>query len=182
MSSGKAEGGQLEERIDLSSETESKISQAQSLISSSPTNLSSALSLLASIEKRARVGNDTPSLVKICEASLQLCKDCDDEESLIDTIKMLTSRRSQKSKAIGACVNKAIPWVVECGDESGGGDGMKGYVPLAVTNDEQKKIRESLVVTLRDITDGKLFLEAERARLTRALSIIKVRSKLKESF
>mmetsp|Transcript_9037 Transcript_9037/g.11324 ORF Transcript_9037/g.11324 Transcript_9037/m.11324 type:complete len:469 (+) Transcript_9037:17-1423(+) len=173
MSSGKADGGQLEERIDLSSETESKISQAQTLISSSPTNLSSALSLLASIEKRARVGNDTPSLVKICEASLQLCKDCNDEESLIDTIKMLTSRRSQKSKAIGACVNKAIPWVLDCGDESSSGDGMKGYVPLAVTNNEQKEIRERLVVTLRDITDGKLFLEAERARLTRALSIIK---------
>lgn len=39
--------------------------------------------------------------------------------------------------------------------------------------EKQKEIRENLVVTLRDITDGKLFLEAERARLTRALSIIK---------
>jgi 26S proteasome regulatory subunit N5 len=174
MVSGKADGGQLEERIDLSSETESKISQAQSLIASSPTNLSSALSLLASIEKRARVGNDTPSLLKVCEASLQLCKDCNDEESLIDTIKMLTTRRSQKSKAIGACVNKTLPWVLESGSESDDGDGMKGYVPLAVSTDEQKVIREKLVVTLRDVTDGKLFLEAERARLTRALAIIKV--------
>lgn len=175
MSSGKADGGQLEERIDLSSETESKITQAQALIQSSPTNLSSALSLLASIEKRARVGNDTPSLVKICEASLQLCKDCNDDESLIDTIKMLTTRRSQKSKAIGACVNKAIPWVLESGSGSDNEDGMKGYVPLPVTSEEQKVIREKLVVTLRDVTDGKLFLEAERARLTRALAIIKVR-------
>lgn len=172
MSSGRAEGGQLEEKIDLSTEAESKISQAKTLIASSPTNLSSALSLLASIEKRARVGNDTPSLVKICEASLQLCKDCNDEESLIDTIKMLTTRRSQKSKAIGACVNKAIPWVLET--DSGSEKGMKGYVPLAVTTEEQKVIRERLVVTLRDVTDGKLFLEAERARLTRALAIIKV--------
>lgn len=170
---GKADGGQLEDKIDLSSETESKISQAQALIASSPTNLASALSLLASIEKRARVGNDLPSLLKICEASLQLCKDCNDEESLIDTIEMLTSRRSQKSKAIGACVNKAIPWVLESDSGSESGDGMKGYVPLAVTTKEQKVIRERLVVTLRDITDGKLFLEAERARLTRALAIIK---------
>ena len=174
MPSGRAEGGQLEEKINLASETETKISQANALISSSPTNLSSALSLLASIEKRARVGNDTTSLVKICEASLQLCKDCNDEESLIDTIKMLTSRRSQKSKAIGACVNKAMPWVLESESGSDSGDGMKGFIPLAVTNEEQKVIREKMVVTLRDITDGKLFLEAERARLTRALAIIKV--------
>lgn len=163
----------MEDKIDLSSETESKIAQAQTLISSSPANLASALSLLASLEKRARVGNDTPSLVKICEASLQLCKDCNDDENLIETIKMLTTRRSQKSKAIGACVNKAIPWVVESDSSGESGDGMKGYVPLAVSNDEQKVIRERLVVTLRDVTDGKLFLEAERARLTRALAIIK---------
>ncbi len=172
MPSGKAEGGQLEEKIDLSSETQSKITQAESLVSSSPTNLSTALSLLASTEKRARIGNDTPSLVKICEASLQLCKDCNDEETLIETVKMLTSRRSQKSKAIGACVNKVIPWVLDV--DSGSSDGMKGYVPLPVTSDEQRAIREKLVVTLKDVTDGKLFLEAERARLTRALAIIKV--------
>jgi len=63
--------------------------------------------------------------------------------------------------------------VLECADDSTTGDGMKGYMPLTVANEEQKEIRERMVVTLRDITDGKLFLEAERARLTRALAIIK---------
>jgi len=176
MSSGRAQGGELEERIDLSSETTSKIEEAQTLISSSNSNLSTALSLLTSLEKRARVGNDTPSLVRICEASLQLCHDCNDEESLIETLMMLTTRRSQKSKAIGACVAKAIPWVLDQSDvegEAGAKKGMKGYVPLTVASSEQKVIREKLVVALRDITDGKLFLEAERARLTRALAIIK---------
>lgn len=167
MPSGRAEGGQIENRVDLSEETNSKLEQANALIQTSPSNLASALALLASVEKRARVGNDTPSLVRVCEASLQLCKDCNDEESLIATLNSLTSRRSQKSKAINACVNKAIPWVL---DSSEGG---KGYVPLPIENDEQKSIRERLVVALRDITDGKLFLEAERARLTRALAIIK---------
>ena len=33
--------------------------------------------------------------------------------------------------------------------------------------------RQALIVTLRDITDGKIFVEAERARLTRLLSQIK---------
>jgi len=167
MSSGRASGGELEERIDLTAETTSKLEQANALVQTSPSNLSSALALLASVEKRARVGNDTPNLVRVCEASLQLCKDCNDEESLVSTLKNLTTRRSQKTRAISACVNKAIPWVLDTSD------GSKGYVPLEVANDEQKSIRERLVVALRDITDGKLFLEAERARLTRALAIIK---------
>ncbi len=55
-------------------------------------------------------------------------------------------------------------------------EGSKGFVPLNVTSDEQRVIREKMVVALRDITDGKIFLEAERARLTRALAIIKVRA------
>jgi len=165
--SGKATGGQLEERINLAEETATKLTQATSLIQSSPSNLPSALALLASIEKRARVGNDSPSLVKVCEASLQLCKDCNDDESLIATLKILTTRRSQKTKAVSACVNKCIPWVLDTSE------GSKGFVPLNVTNDEQRAIREKMVIALRDITDGKLFLEAERARLTRALAIIK---------
>ena len=52
-----------------------------------------------------------------------------------------------------------------------------GFSPIAVANDEEKAARERLVVALRDITDGKIFLEAERARLTRALATIKVRLK-----
>jgi 26S proteasome regulatory subunit N5 len=169
QASGKAAGGQLEERINLAEETASKLTQATALIQSSPTNLQSALALLASIEKRARIGNDTPSLVKVCEASLQFCKDCNDDESLIATLKNLTTRRSQKTKAISACVNKCIPWVLDTSE------GSKGYVPLNVANEDQRVIREKMVVALRDITDGKIFLEAERARLTRTLAIIKVR-------
>mmetsp|Transcript_65087 Transcript_65087/g.96159 ORF Transcript_65087/g.96159 Transcript_65087/m.96159 type:complete len:202 (+) Transcript_65087:118-723(+) len=160
---GAASGGQLEDRVDLSAETDSKLLQAQQLVEASTDNLREALALLAALEKRCRVGNDTTSLVKVCEASLQLCKDASDDEALVATLKNLSTRRSQKSKAVSALVHKAITWVLE-------GD---GYSPLDVSTDEQRVIRERLVVTLRDITDGKIFLEAERARLTRALATIK---------
>jgi len=153
--------GQLEDRIDLSTETTAKIEQAQELISTSNSNLHSALSLLAALEKRCRVGNDLPSLLLVCEASIQLCKDCNDDDALIATLKNLSSRRSQKTKAISSLVSKAIGWVLEEG----------GFKPISVS-DEGKDTRERLVVCLRDITDGKIFLEAERARLTRALSSI----------
>lgn len=161
--SGAASGGQLEERIDLSSETESKLAQGASLVQAG--QLREALALLAALEKRCRTGNDLPSLVKVCEASLNYCKEVGDEEALLSTLQTLSTRRSQKTKAVSALVSTAIPWC------------MSGqYTPIEVANDAEKEFREKLVVALRDITDGKLFLETERARLTRALAAIKVRS------
>jgi hypothetical protein len=59
--------------------------------------------------------------------------------------------------AVSACVNKCIPWVIDMSD------GSKGYVPLQVANDEQKAIREKLVVALRDITEGKMFFGSRKS-------------------
>jgi 26S proteasome regulatory subunit N5 len=160
--SGAASGGQLEEKVDLSAECDAKLPQAQALAESG--QLREALALLAALEKRCRVGNDNASLVRVCETSLQLCKDAGDEEALVATLQTLASRRSQKTAAVRALVHKAIPWCLSDDD---------GYMPLAVP-ENQIETRDKLVVALRDITDGKIFLEAERARLTRALATIKV--------
>ena len=157
-SSGAATGGELEERIDLSVETTQKIAQASSL------PLNDALALLFSLEKRCRVGNDTPSLVRVCEASLELCRENNDHEGLVSTLKTLSTRRSQKSKAIAALVTKCLPWVVDMGD---------GFTPVTTNGEVEAANLETLVTELRTITDGKMYLEAERARLTRTLAILK---------
>mmetsp|Transcript_9813 Transcript_9813/g.23690 ORF Transcript_9813/g.23690 Transcript_9813/m.23690 type:complete len:458 (+) Transcript_9813:71-1444(+) len=160
--SGAASGGQLEERIDLAAETDAKVSQATSLAQAG--QLAEALALLAAMEKKCRLGNDNPSLVKVCEASLKLCKDHgnDDYESLITTLQTLSTRRSQKTAAIRALVQTALPWCVQ-----------EPYTPLPVANDTEKKIRDRLVTVLLEITEGKIFLERERAQMTRALATIK---------
>lgn len=75
--------------------------------------------MLATIEKRCRVGNDVVSLCKVCEASIQICKDCGNDEALILTIKTLTTRRSRKSKAIATIVEKAMPWAIISLDADG---------------------------------------------------------------
>jgi len=157
-SSGAASGGQLEERIDLSTETAQKIAQSKSL------PLADALALLSALEKRCRVGNDTPSLVKVCEASLELCHEANDYEALVTTLKTLSTRRSQKSKAIAALVTKCLPWVVDEED---------GFTPIPTDAKDAATNQETLVTELRNITDGKMYLEAERARLTRSLAILK---------
>ena len=158
--SGAAEGGQLEEKIDLSAETDAKLEQSQQLVQAG--QLAEALALLAALEKRCRVGNDNSSLVRVCEASLKACQQVGDHEALVSTINTLATRRSQKTAAVRALVQTALPW---CVDEP--------YTPKSVANDQEKQIRDKLVVTLRDITDGKIFLERERAQLTRALATIK---------
>jgi 26S proteasome regulatory subunit N5 len=159
-SSGKASGGELEEKVDLTEETNSKLEQSSQLAQSG--QVKEALAILAALEKRCRVGNDSRNLVKVCEASLKYCKDAGDEELLLTTLNTLTTRRSQKTQAIKALVQTAMPWCVQ--DQ---------YTPLPVSEVEQSA-RNKLVEALRQITDGKLYLEAELARLTRCLSIIKV--------
>ncbi|KAG7362203.1 regulatory proteasome non-ATPase subunit 5 [Nitzschia inconspicua] len=156
--SGRASGGELEEKIDLTPETDAKLEQSSQLAQSG--QLKEALAMMAALEKRCRTGNDTANLKRVCEASLQYCKDAGDDELLVTTLQTLATRRSQKSQAIRALVQKCIPWCV------------KGqFEPLPVP-DGHKKARDNLVEALREICDGKLFLEAERARLTRCMAMI----------
>ena len=60
------------------------------------------------------------------------------------------------------------------------------FTPIPITNDdststtsttiaERTQQRNDLIVCLRDLTHGKLFLERERAQLTRAYAAIQVR-------
>jgi len=161
--SGAATGGELEEKVNLTPETDAKLEQSAFLVQGG--NLNEALALLAALEKRCRVGNDNPNLIRICEASLKYCKQVNDTETLLLTLQTLATRRSQKTQAVKTLVQTCLPWCL-----------ADQYTPLPVTTPEEKSDRDKLVIALRDITDGKIFLEGERARLTRALASIKVRN------
>ena len=160
--SGAASGGQLTEKVDWSAEADEKIPQAAALAQSA--SLAEALALLAGVEKKCRLGNDNASLIRVCKASLELCYNAHDVDALVSTLETLSTRRSQKTAAVRALVETALPWCV-----------VEPYEPIAVANDVEKTNRDRLVHCLRDITDGKIALEKERAQLTRALSKIKVR-------
>jgi 26S proteasome regulatory subunit N5 len=160
--SGSADAGVLEETLDLSVETDAKLAQCKTLLQAG--QLQEALALLAALEKRCRVGNDNASLARVCEASLKACKEVGDEEALLQTLQTLATRRSQKTSAIRSLVQTSMPWCL-----------VEPYSPLPVQSDAEKSFRDKLTVALRDITDGKLFLERERAQLTRSLAAIKVR-------
>lgn len=158
--SGSATGGKLEEKLDLSKETDEKLAQAQNLVDAK--QLPEALALLAAQEKKCRVGNDNASLIRVCEASLDACHTLGDEDALVETLQTLSTRRSQKMAAVKALVAKAMQWCVQ-----------EPFSPLPV-DEPAKAFRDRLVEVLREMTDGKIFLERERAQLTRALATIKV--------
>ena len=162
--SGAASGGQLEEKVDFTKETDEALQNAESLVQSGA--LQDALQLLFALEKRCRTGNDNANLARVCRAAVNSCQESGDHEAVVHTLNTLATRRSQKVAAITALVQTALPWCVVA----------ETYAPIAVADDDAEKmaVRDKLVVTLRDITDGKLFLEREHAILTRALATIKV--------
>ena len=160
-SSGRASGGELEEKVNLTPETDAKLEQSAQLASGG--QLKEALAMMLALEKRCRTGNDTPNLIRVCEAAIQYCKDAGEDEMLRTTLQTLSTRRSQKQAAIKALVLKSIPFCVE-----------GQFTPISVASETEKEARDKLVEVLREISDGKIFLEAERARLTRCMSMILV--------
>eukprot|EP00555_Chaetoceros_dichaeta_P010484 CAMPEP_0198255208 /NCGR_PEP_ID=MMETSP1447-20131203/5380_1 /TAXON_ID=420782 /ORGANISM="Chaetoceros dichaeta, Strain CCMP1751" /LENGTH=118 /DNA_ID=CAMNT_0043941527 /DNA_START=169 /DNA_END=521 /DNA_ORIENTATION=+ len=114
MSNKVNDNGALEERTDLSAETTTLLDSIDSTSTTDDKqNLTSSLALLLLHEKKCRLANDAPSLVKVCKASLTLCHDrYHDTETLLDTLKVLAGRRSQKSMVIGAMVQMCVEWVL----------------------------------------------------------------------
>eukprot|EP00640_Fibrocapsa_japonica_P001353 CAMPEP_0113942926 /NCGR_PEP_ID=MMETSP1339-20121228/14958_1 /TAXON_ID=94617 /ORGANISM="Fibrocapsa japonica" /LENGTH=404 /DNA_ID=CAMNT_0000947617 /DNA_START=237 /DNA_END=1451 /DNA_ORIENTATION=+ /assembly_acc=CAM_ASM_000762 len=82
---------------------------------------------------------------------VKMCRKCEDWEQLNATLTLVSKRRSQSTKAVLGMVQEAMGWIEE-------------------TPTPEAKL--ALLNTLRDITDGKIFLEAERARLTRQLAAL----------
>jgi hypothetical protein len=186
--SGAASGGQLEEKIDLTKEVDAALASAQACVTAG--QLVEALTILAAWEKKCRAGNDIANLARLCTAAVQACRDCHDDDAVVTTLTTWATKRSQKSAAIAALVTTALPWCIQMNDATAGSaiattavatttataaPTTLSYTPVAVANEADRKRRDTLVVTLRDITDGKLFLERERAQLTRVWATIQVR-------
>eukprot|EP01084_Bolivina_argentea_P283999 486565_1 len=138
----------LEERKDFTESAKEKIPKAKELAEDG--RLKEGLELLMGLERNCRVGNDYDNLKEVLLVMCRLCKDCGNWELLNATASSLARR--QHSKAISAMVKECTEWI--------------DATP-------SKAVKEALVVTLRDITEGKIFVEAERAALSRILAGMK---------
>ena len=82
---------------------------------------------------------------------VQMCYDAKKWDELNETITMLSKRRAQLKQAVGAMVQQASKYVDEQQDEA---------------------LKLQLIHTLRAVSEGKIFVEVERARLTKTLAVI----------
>lgn len=114
-------------------------------------HLHEAIEGLLSLEKQTRQAADVPSTTRVAKTIIALCFEARDLTALNNNLVLLSKRRGQIKTAIQEIVRAGITYLDELEGDS----------------------KMSLINTLRTITEGKIFIEIERARLTQILANIK---------
>lgn len=114
--------------------------------------LHDALDQLLALEKLTRTAVDMISTSRILVAVVKICFEAKNWPVLNEHIVLLSKRRSQFKEAVTKMVQECCTYVDK-------------------TPDKETKIK--LIETLRAVTEGKIYVEVERARLTHELAKIK---------
>lgn len=134
---------------DFAKEVEELIARVDTM--STAGRLEEAVELMLGLEKKTRQASDGISTAKL------LCKICKsyyeakEWGKLKEHIVVLTKKRGQLKRAITDMVHLAMGWLDDL--------------------DKEKKL--DLIGTLNEVTEGKIFVEVEKARLTQMLATIK---------
>ncbi|CAG9809949.1 unnamed protein product [Chironomus riparius] len=146
------EGGRIVKmEVDYSSTCDETIPKCKEM-AKNDLKFNDALEVLLSLEKQARIGSDMMSSARILVAIVQIIYDAKKWDLLNEYISVLAKKRSQSKQAIVKMVQECVIYVDQ-------------------TPDKETKIK--LIDTLRVVTEGKIYVENERARLTKILSDIK---------
>ncbi|XP_060591983.1 26S proteasome non-ATPase regulatory subunit 12-like [Ruditapes philippinarum] len=136
--------------VDYSSTVDEKIPKCEKLAKQG--KLTEALDILLILEKQTRTGADTHSLSKVLETVVRLCFETKSWDALNENIVLLTKKRGQIKQSVTKMIQEAC-----------------SYVEKTPNLDTKLK----LIDTLRTVTAGKIYVEIERARLTRTLAKIR---------
>lgn len=143
--------GQLvKQEADYSALVEEKITECQKIVNSG--RLQEAIEVLLQLEKQARVACDAHSTTRLLVAIVKFCFEQRNFDALNENIHLLSKRRSQLKQAVTKMVQEACTYVDQIND---------------------MEIKLKLIDTLRTVTAGKIYVEIERARLTRKLAAFK---------
>jgi len=143
----------MEIEQDFSATVEEQIPQNREL-ALKHHKLSQAVENLLALEKQTRQGGDIKSTSKIAAAIVQLCWECKEWKDVNNNIIYIAKRRGQEKSVIKAMVQEAMTL-------------------LDKFPEQEISHKLELIETLRTITEGKIFVENERARLTKVLALIK---------
>jgi len=134
---------------DFSKETEEVIARADTMVKAG--RLEEAIEDILALEKRTRTASDGISTSKLICALVKLYFEAKEWGKLQEHIVVLSKKRGQLKRPITDMVRLAMGWL----------DGL----------DKEKKTE--LIKTLNEVTDGKIFVEVEQARLTNILATMK---------
>ncbi|KAK4555223.1 proteasome regulatory particle subunit [Recurvomyces mirabilis] len=145
-----SDGTILKADKDYTKEVDSAIPEAESLASNGQTQ--AAIDRLLALEKQTRQSSDLPSTSRLIVKIVTICKESGDWSLLNEQVLLLSKKHAQLKQAITKMVQVVM-----------------GFLDDAPSQDTKLTVIE----TLRTVTEGKIFVEVERARVTRILSNIK---------
>ncbi|KAI0931818.1 hypothetical protein AcV5_004788 [Taiwanofungus camphoratus] len=135
---------------DFTKEVEELLPKTKALAQSG--KLQDALDKLFALEKQARNASDTNSTTRLVKDICELCYEARDYALLNSSINTLSKKHGQLKAAIQAMVEQAMGWLDETRKREG----------------DQKWLE--LIKPLRGVSEGKIFLETPRARVTLQLA------------
>ncbi|KAB8203037.1 PCI domain protein [Aspergillus parasiticus SU-1] len=141
--------GVLKAEKDFSKDADKLIPEAEQI---AKTDAQRAIDSLLGLEKQARQASDLPTTSRLLVTIVTLSKNSGDWNLLNDQILLLSKKHGQLKQAITKMVQVVMGFL----DETPNMD-----------------VKLSVIQTLRTVTEGKIFVEVERARVTRILSNIK---------
>lgn len=136
--------------FDNDPDLEAKIAEAMDLIPTAGDQ--AAVDKLLSLERINRGASAAPETSAVCVNIIRIFYAKKDWSSIQEYVVLISKRRAQLKAAIQKTVQEIMPYLDETPDE---------------------KTKLALLETLRDVTAGKIFVELERARLTRTLADIR---------
>lgn len=113
--------------------------------------LEEAINFLLQLEKKCRTANDFTNLKEVCLHMVRLCREKNDWAKLNSILSVINKRRSQSKIAIETVVKEAYTYLEQC---------------------PSVDIKTELATTLKEVVDGKIYVEAESARLHLMLALI----------
>ena len=116
------------------------------------STLQEAFTILLALEKKTRLVQDSSACSVVVLKIIELCYEAKDWKKLSEMVTLISKRRSALQKVIYKMVVKAMEY-------------------LNTAPDQDTKV--SVIETLRKVTEGKIFVELEEARLARMLAEIK---------
>ncbi|XP_043280184.1 26S proteasome non-ATPase regulatory subunit 12 isoform X2 [Venturia canescens] len=136
--------------VDYTNNCDTKIPECKKMAQEG--KLHDALDQLLALEKLARTASDMPSTSRILVAIVEICFEAKNWSALNEHIILLSKRRSQLKQAVTKMVQECCTYIDK-------------------TPDRETMIK--LIETLRSVTEGKIYVEVERARLTHRLAKLK---------